>query len=66
VIDDKLKEYNEQGQETRSQGSGGLPVDFLDPATCDAVLDGLRDTEGRIPDFSVSPPAPLRQTYRSR
>jgi len=39
-----------------SQGSGGSPINFLDTATCDAILEGLRDTEGSLPDFSGSPP----------
>jgi len=43
-------------EDTRSQGSGGSPINFLDPATCDAILEGLRDQEGCIPDFAVSPP----------
>jgi len=53
----------------RSQGSGGSPVNFLDTATCDAILEGLRDQEGRIPDFTVSPPGtppphlPLEKTH---
>jgi len=42
--------------ETMSQGSGESPVNFLDPATCDAILEGLRDQERYIPDFTVSPP----------
>jgi len=37
-----------------SQGSGGSPVNFLDPATCEAILDGLRDTDGTCPT-SVRP-----------
>jgi len=40
----------------RSQGSGGSPVNFLDQVTCDAILEGLQDQEGHIPDFTVSPP----------
>jgi len=55
-----------------SQGSGGSPVNFLDPATCDAILDGLRDRDGRMPNFSVSPPGtplpflPAAMTTRDR
>jgi len=41
-------------EEAMSQG--GSPVDFLDQATCDAILEGLRDQEGHIPDFTDSPP----------
>jgi len=43
-------------QETMSQGSGGSPVNFLDTATYDAILEGLRDKEGSLPDFTGSPP----------
>jgi len=39
-----------------SQGSGGSPVDFLDTATYEAILDSLRDDTGRTPAFSGSPP----------
>jgi len=39
-----------------SQASGGSPVNFLDPATCDAILEGLRDQVNCLPDFNVSPP----------
>jgi len=39
-----------------SQGSGGSPVNFLDPATCEAILDGLWDADERMPAFAVSPP----------
>jgi len=39
-----------------SLGSGKSPIDFLDPATCDAILEGLRDTEGSLPDFTGGPP----------
>jgi len=46
----------DDARETRSQGSGGSPVDFLDPATCEAILNGLYDTDGRIPEFSEGPP----------
>jgi len=46
-------------RETMSQGSGVSPVNFLDPATCDAILEGLRDQAGCIPDFAVSPPGIL-------
>jgi len=42
--------------DTMSQGSSGSPVNFLDPATCEAILDGLRDTDGHMPEFAVSPP----------
>jgi len=44
--------------ETMSQGSGGSPVNFLDPATWEAILDGLRDTDGHMPDFDNAPGTP--------
>jgi len=42
--------------ETMSQGSGGSPVNFLDPGTCEDILDGLQDTDGHMPAFDGSPP----------
>jgi len=46
-------------RETTSQGSGGSPVNFLDTATCDAILEGLRDADGMMPDLaSPDSPAP--------
>jgi len=45
----------EPTDDTMSQGSHGSPVNFLDPATCDAILEGLRDTVGSLPDFTGGP-----------
>jgi len=45
-------------RETMSQGSGGSPVHFLDTATCNAILEGLRDTDGHMPDFDSAPCTP--------
>jgi len=57
-------------RETMSQGSSGSPVDFLDSATCEAILDGLRDSDGRMPTFSppgTPPPAlDIEATQRDR
>jgi len=39
-----------------SLGSGGSPVDFLDTATYEAILESLRDDPGQTPAFSGSPP----------
>jgi len=46
----------EPTEETMSLGSGGSPVDFLDPATYEAILESLRDVPGQTPAFSGSPP----------
>jgi len=50
-------------RETTSQGSGGSPVNFLDTATCDAILEGLRDADGMMPDFA-SPDSPAPELER--
>jgi len=34
-----------------SQGSGGSPVNLLDPDTCDKILQGLRREDGTLPSF---------------
>jgi len=50
----------DDARETLSQGSDGSPVNFFDPATCEAILHGLRDRDGRMPTFSppgTPPPA---------
>jgi len=49
--------------DTTSQGSGGSPVNFLDTATCDAILEGLRDADGTMPDFT-SPDSPAPELER--
>jgi len=41
-----------------SQGSGGSPVNFMDPATGDAILNGLRDADGHMSDFNSAPGTP--------
>jgi len=43
-------------QDTMSLGSGGSPIDFIDPATYEAILVSLRDDPGQTPAFSGSPP----------
>jgi len=39
-----------------SQGSDGSLVQFLDPATCDVILNDLRHADGSFPNFDSSDP----------
>jgi len=41
-----------------SHGSGGSPVNFLDPDTCDDILQGLGREEGTLPNFDSDPDTP--------
>jgi len=38
-----------------SLGSGGSPVNFLDPETCDDILKDLRREGGTLPNFDSDP-----------
>jgi len=51
-------------EETMSLGSGGSPVDFLDTATYEAILDSFREDPGQTPAFSGSPPGTPPQLAR--
>jgi len=48
---------------TRETSLGGSPVQFFDLATCDALLEGLREADGTLPDFTTSdlPPPDLER-----